>query len=400
MNFVPFIITISAMNIYDLINYPESDWLDFKSEWHDNIANLILDVLCLANSDADSDRYLVFGVNDKDHSQMCTPENNRKNLEQINDMFSKANFNRVPTINLQTIKINDAEIDIFTIKKTKYRPYFLTKDYIFSKTIVRAGVVYTRNGAVNTSKISTASENQIADMWRERFGLTLTPMDRLKIYIQDTGNWTRFSNPIVDDCVFSYYYAPFPEFTIDFKREDFVDYASDSFGNLKQSNKFWGHTIGSSVDSVYVVKYFSTILADGKYTVMDNHRHYLINPHSRYVWYSSKKPITEVHVETEEDFVTDTGLYMNHGLERINDNNMYCNRANVGYHVEGDFNNGLQKILDKDVYNKCTFVSDDEQITHKIYLIPKGVNITEFVRAETLRILKLENDPNSPKDIK
>ena len=38
------------MNIHDLVNYPESDWLDFKWEWHDNTANLILDILCLANS--------------------------------------------------------------------------------------------------------------------------------------------------------------------------------------------------------------------------------------------------------------------------------------------------------------------------------------------------------------
>lgn len=388
---------MNDMFLHELISYPESDWLDFKLEWHANTANLILDILCLANSDADSDRYIVFGVNDKDHSKLTTPENNRKTLEELNGILSKANFNRIPMVNLQTITINNSEIDILTIKKTRYRPYFLTKDYMRDKTTVRAGVVYTRNGAVNTSKDGTANENQIADMWRERFGLNMNPLDRLKIYIQDTDNWQQINNPLLEDWV-SYYYAPFPEFTVEFKKKNFADYAFDSFGNLMHANTFWGHTIGSSAESIYVVKYLNTILADGGYTVMDNHRHYLINPHSRYVWYSSKKPITEVHVETEEDFVTDTGLYMNHGLERINDNNKYCNRANVGYHVEGGLNNGLQKILDKDVYNKCTFISDEEQITHNIYLIPKGVNITEFVRAETLRILKLETDPNSPKD--
>ena len=349
----------------------------------------------MANSDADNDRYLVFGVNDKDHSQISTPENNRKTLEQINDIFCKANFNRVPTINLQTIQIKDAEIDVLIIKKTKYRPYFLTKDYMFDKTTVRAGVVYTRNGAVNTPKDSTANENQIADMWRERFGLNSTPFDRLKIYIQDTDNWKQVSNPLLEDWV-SYYYAPFPEFTIEFKKNSFADYASDSLGNLMHANKFWGHTIGSSAESIYVVKYLTTILADGTYTIMDNHRHYLINPESRFVWYSSNKPITEIHVETDEDFVTDTGLSIGNGLERINDNAKYCNRANVGYHVEGDFNNGLQKIVDKDIYDKCTFTPEGEQITRQIYLIPQEADITEFVRSEVIKILKLENDPNPP----
>ena len=80
------------MSLFKLINYSESDWLDFKWEWHENIANLILDILCLANSDADNDRYIVFGVNDKDHSNMATPETNRKTLDQLNDLLGKAQF--------------------------------------------------------------------------------------------------------------------------------------------------------------------------------------------------------------------------------------------------------------------------------------------------------------------
>ena len=383
------------MIMHELISYPESDWLDFKLEWHDNMANLILDILCMANSDADNDRYLVIGVDNKNHSHMVTPETNRKTLEQLNDLLGKANFNRVPTINLQTITINDAEIDILTIKKTRYRPYFLIKDYMGGKTTVRAGVVYTRNGAVNTAKDHCASENQIADMWRERFGLNLNPLDRFKIYIQDTDNWEQVSNPLLEDWV-SYYYAPFPEFTVEFKKKNFADYASDSFGNLMHADTFWGNTIGSSAESIYVVKYLNTILADGKYTIMDNHRHYLINPDARYVWYSSKAPITEIHVETDESFVTDTGLSNYSGLERINDNATYCNRACVGYHIEGDFKHGLQKILDKDMYDKCTFTPEGEQITRQIYLIPQGVDITGFVRSEAIRILKLEKDPNPP----
>lgn len=383
------------MKLTTLPSFPESDWLDFKFEWHDNLTELVIDILCLANSDADCDRYLVFGVNDKDHSQIHTPVDNHKTLEQLNDFFGKRNFTRIPNISLQTVDIGDAKIDVLTIKKSTYRPYFLTQDYKSGNVCVRAGVVYTRNGAVNTPKDSTASENQIADMWRERFGLNLTPLDRLKIYIQDTSNWKRVSNPFVDDNVDSFYYAPFPEFTIDFKNEVFVDYESDSLGNIKHSNAFWGKTIGASADSYYVIKYLNTVLFDGNYTIMDNHRSFLIAPKCRFVWYSSKAPITEVHVETSEPFVTDTGLKSGHGLERININDAVCNRASIGYHVENSFEHGLQKILDKDVY-ETIFFPEGEQIARQIYLIPEKDNVTNFIREKTLTLLKLDADPNAP----
>lgn len=384
------------MELTTLPSFPESDWLDFKFEWHDNLAELVIDILCLANSDADHDRYLVFGVNDKDRSQIHTPVDNRKTLEQLNDFLGKRNFTRIPNISLQTVDIGNVQIDVLTIGKSTYRPYFLTQDYKFGNVCVRAGVVYTRNGAVNTPKDSTASENQIADMWRERFGLDLSPLDRLNMYIQDTDNWKRVNNPFVDDNVFSYYYVPFPEFTIDCKNKTFPGYDSDSIGNIRHSDAFWGKTIGASADSYYVIKYLNTVLVDGMYTIMDNHRNFLIAPRCRFVWYSSKLPITEVHVETSEAFVTDTGLKNGRGLERINNDNLVCNRAPIGYHIENSFEHGLQKILDKDVY-ETIFFPEGEHIANRIYLIPEKENVTSFIRKKTLGLLKLGIDPNVPK---
>ena len=375
------------MILQTLINFPESDWLDFKLKWHENLADLVLDILCLANSDADGDRYLVFGVDDKDKSKIISPTQNRKNIEELIDFLSKRHFNRLPTISLQTISIDNSEIDVLTIKKTRYRPYFLTQDYRNSKTLVRAGVVYTRNGMTNTPKDSCASENQIADMWRERFGLTLSPFDRLQIYIQDTNNWKQFSNPFIDDNIFSFYYAPFPEFTIDFKNISFADYAKDVAGNIKHSRTYFGNTIGASADSCYAIKYFTTIIADGTYTIMDNHRKLLINPDSRFVWYSKKSPMTEIHVETEESFVTDTGLNLENGLSEINSNQVDYGRTNFGFHKEGSFKHALQKILDPNAY-EVYFIPEDEEKTRNIYLVPKHIDTTVFAREEMLKLFR------------
>jgi hypothetical protein len=52
--------------INQLLNDTESDCLDFKQEFHSNMAELVHDILCLLNSKYDGDRYLVFGVREKD----------------------------------------------------------------------------------------------------------------------------------------------------------------------------------------------------------------------------------------------------------------------------------------------------------------------------------------------
>lgn len=385
------------MNLSDLINYNESDWLDFKSEWHSNTADLVLDILCLANSDAKTDRYLIIGYNENSQ-KIVNLTSNRKNRDELSDILSKANFNRIPTINLQTIQIDNQELDIVTIAKTNYRPYFLTKDKQFDKTLVRSGVIYTRNGSVNTPKDSSASENQIADMWRERFGLTLSPMERLQIYIQDTDNWKQVENPLENSNDWAYYYDIFPEFTIIFRNIPFADYDKSI-----KSYKVYGKTIGSSSDSHYIMKYHTTILDSGEFTIMDNHRNYLIDPDIRYVWYGNRKPCSEIHVETENAFVTDTGIVSGEALNRINLDASVCNRATISYHLEGSFKHGLQKILDDKIYTECMIYPYDfddekksEQIQWNIYLIPKNENITSFIRKEVLRLLKLDVDPNQP----
>lgn len=58
---------LGIMDLDSLLRQREAEWLDFKKEYHDNNASLLHDILCLANSYSNSDRYLVFGVAD-DHS--------------------------------------------------------------------------------------------------------------------------------------------------------------------------------------------------------------------------------------------------------------------------------------------------------------------------------------------
>ena len=47
------------MNLNELLNTQECKYLDFKRQWHKDTADLILDILCMANSDAETDRYMM-----------------------------------------------------------------------------------------------------------------------------------------------------------------------------------------------------------------------------------------------------------------------------------------------------------------------------------------------------
>ena len=54
----------------------DSRYWDFKLQHHENNAELIHDILCLANAEHDGERYLIFGVEDQSyelHSITGTP---------------------------------------------------------------------------------------------------------------------------------------------------------------------------------------------------------------------------------------------------------------------------------------------------------------------------------------
>lgn len=81
------------------------------------------------------------------------------------------------------------------------------QDYTLRGKTVRAGVAYTRLGDTNTPKASCAPDDHMELMWRERFGLGLSPLERLTRLLNDPTNWRKMRE--------SYLYCiQFPEFTI------------------------------------------------------------------------------------------------------------------------------------------------------------------------------------------
>ena len=251
-------------------NSAEAAHVDFKQEWHRNKAKLIHDILCLSNADYAGDRVLLFGINDNGEIIGLKNDENRKDNASLFDLLTSSHFNRLPDINIYTVTVDGADIDVIQIANSPYKPYFLTKDKTDNGTIVRAGgIVYSRNGSRNTPINSSASAAEIENMWRERFGLDQTPAVRIKEYLLDIHKW-HFGQ-------LTYYYKPFPEFT--------VQKNSEVLSNLPADQEWTRGCIGyhykpGNFASQILICYHQTCLAEIYLVNFDGDKRCIVAPSS------------------------------------------------------------------------------------------------------------------------
>ena len=124
----------------------EGECWDFKQEWHDDMSNLIKDIICLANTVHDENCYIIFGVSDD--LRIVGMQKPRRKQADIIDAISNLHFagDNYPKISIETIKYNDIELDVLIINDTDKTPIFLKKQY----GKIREGCIYLRIGDKNT----------------------------------------------------------------------------------------------------------------------------------------------------------------------------------------------------------------------------------------------------------
>jgi hypothetical protein len=216
-------------NLIDLKK--EGDYWDFKREKHTDNADLVHDIICLANlPNYSGERFLIFGVED-DYTLCGVESNEMQTQHNIIDTLKNACFagGVFPDIRLEYIHLQGKNLEVLIIAdKPKERPYYLGKEYSAKKSrgpqekqerIVRAGTIYNRTRDTNTPLNGVASTTDIEKMWRQRFGLDLTPLERLETYLLDFDDWEEYGSEREG----YWYHKNFPEFTIerteDSKRE-------------------------------------------------------------------------------------------------------------------------------------------------------------------------------------
>lgn len=200
----------------------EDDWWDFKREHHHDKAELVHDILCMANNRPRKDSYIIFGIDNETFSVIgVESDSKRRNQQGITDILRNIAFagSVRPRIEIQTIYLGNHEVDVLIIKDSFDVPYYLEKEYQDKDVknsdgkkygkIVRPYHIYTRVVDNNTAIDKQADINDIEFLWRKRLGVELPIMERLHILLSETDKWI-FDWGNKKYC----YHTDYPEFQI------------------------------------------------------------------------------------------------------------------------------------------------------------------------------------------
>ncbi len=257
----------------------EGDFWDFKELPHENNASLLHDILCMANSIHQGDRYIIFGVTDPSSGtvvQGLTPNQaDRKTQVQIVDFLRTKKFagDTRPQIELRTITLGQKELDILIIFDNYKKPYYLTEDYQQYGKKVMAYHIYSRTNDGNTPIAQSADVDTVENMWRQRFGLHLAPLERMKLLLSRPAEW--FKDIGNKDMA---YHLQQPEYTITFS----------------ESKAFWEpytlfYTNSKAFLGNAIFKFHSTILFELEYMYCDEMRIVLPVPETKYIRLSNSE---------------------------------------------------------------------------------------------------------------
>lgn len=228
--------------------HAEGEYWDFKQQWHSNNADLLHDIICMANSLANRDCYIIIGIEDKTYNILGVNDENRKNQQNVIDLLrQKPSWagGYIPEVYVKTISIEDKEIDVVVVKQSDNTPFYLLEDYKKEGQSIYKGAIYTRKGDTNTPKTETADLHDTELLWKRRFGLLYNPSQRAKFYLKDLDNWESVEGETdksgrEDSFVF---YRPDPDYTVYFVHEDETDdgltYAKDVNDNAVGTQSYY-----------------------------------------------------------------------------------------------------------------------------------------------------------------
>lgn len=252
----------------------EGFYWDFKEKFSSNNVDFLHDIICMANNLVDQDSYLIYGVRDDSRKfRIVGIENdvNRKNQNQIRQFLKDKKFSGGirPTVYFNTIKIGMNELDIVIIKNENFTPYFLLEDFKedTGSRKLKAFHIYTRVNDTNTDINNSADINHIEYLWRKRFGLHKSPLERVDYLLMEHSNW--FKDLGNKNYLFN---KSFPEFRIQLGALSTADEPARLF--YINRNMFFGKM---------EIMYHSTILYEYEYWALDEFRRFVPKPQIDYI---------------------------------------------------------------------------------------------------------------------
>ncbi|HEN3172181.1 TPA: ATP-binding protein [Streptococcus agalactiae] len=223
-----------------LLNTPEDEFHDFKQKWHHSKSELVRDILNFVNTSHHEDCYIIFGIDNITLDIIgVNNDDNRRNEEDLTDLLHKLfiSTNNQIKISIQTETIDNKEIDILIIHDTDKVPVFLTKDYKPKKdTALPKGLIYARNGSINTPKDSSAPFELINKLFQKFNHTDLNIKEQYFHVLKDYKNWFFIEN---EDGRF-FIYNPNPDFYIKLTDDDSNRFETMPYSlNQYQTNVDW-----------------------------------------------------------------------------------------------------------------------------------------------------------------
>lgn len=236
----------------------EGGYWDFKECWHSDHTSLLHDIICLANNLHNRDAYIIIGVRDSDYSIVGTKDDpNKRNTQSIVDFLRTKKFageNR-PTVTVETILSCDGkEINVIVVHNSVLTPFYLTR----REEGVSPYHIYTRVQDTNTPRDSNADIAHVEYLWKKRFGMLLSPLEKMCQYLQTPQDWE--NSPSIEQ---KKYYKYAPEYTIEYSLDDDRDGYEYFLFSQTDTTPRW---------TVFRLMYHQTVLQEQSGVILDGGR--------------------------------------------------------------------------------------------------------------------------------
>lgn len=317
----------------------EGEFWDFKREWHDNVEDLIKDIICFANTVHDESCYIVFGVDD--FCNVLGMEKPRRKQADIIDALSNLVFagDISPKISVDSIEIEGKDVDILIVSDMDNTPVYLKRNY----GKMKAGCIYLRTGDKNTPDGGNADIADIEMLWKKRLGLTKPPLE----YIYD-----RLHNPLEwkEQEGNSYYNIYKPEFTLSIIDDE----------NEKVADEFYSYAMynESTSFSTLQIKYHGTVLKEYQLAILDSGRYTTPVPEWGYICYD------EYHVNSKYAY-----KYFVLGSNRYRVHRFFYNEED---HEQGIALRRLMEVV-------LIYESDEERLAFETFIEENQGSIKEAI---------------------
>lgn len=250
--------------------HQEGPYWDFKKEWYrqDKDEDQLIDIICMANNLVDRNAYIIIGIDENDNYSVhdVRQDTNRRNTQQLTDFLRNKKFagDFRPTVTVESVLLNDGCIDVITIQNSLNTPFYLKERY---KGIGQSNI-YVRIQDSNTPKDKTADFYNVEYLWKKRFGMLLSPIEKVKMYLMHPDDWE--ISPSQEE---KEYYKYAPEFTIEynFEREDGRGSYEYYFFSQIDPTPHW-------ID--IKICYFQTVIADLDGAILDGGRYCTAIPYT------------------------------------------------------------------------------------------------------------------------